>query len=548
MFIDYIVFAGMLLLYAGTGYMLGARCLLTAILLGLGNVGIATNILAVFAPVLAKPVLFGLAGLGGLGLYLTRHRNVLSPDRSRPAVPGLLRDGLLLLVVAWGLRFFSAQNYIFESHDILYFSPALEMLQADYFGSLRLFTYYPETMASFHHFSSGILAALLLPLETPTLIDTANARYVIMVAGLFLFLRPLLRHRFLAGLAICLALLTIYGEEINYSLTISSYFYVLVLFGIVALLVRRDEPPQVFVLLLFVLACAKGPIFYSAFLAALFAAAVFWRQINRPLIAVFLVFVLAAVAAWTVPPPPYAGQQLGLSLYRGLSGAAAREAMSGVTGWTMHDPVVRQIGRWFGENALPTALILLVLNTVKYYLFSFFAVHALGRRFAGADGARPAPDQQKMAMVLAAYLVLSLAGFLWVRNGLLASHQAHGPLLAAALSAALLSVWATQRQSPVLPLLVCAGLLVFYAPRTFEIALPNHHVREGRLAGLAEGDSAWQVGRPLPAPSADGWYRPAPGEAMIKSQLLAGLTGQRLRKTDAPSAPDGVIRFWRTEE
>ncbi|WP_341912053.1 hypothetical protein [Ferrovibrio terrae] len=546
MFIEYIVFTGMLLVYAGTGYMLGARSLLTAILLGLGSAGIAANILAVSGPALIKPALFGLAALGGLGLYLTRHINILSVDKSRLLKTGILTDALLLLLVAWIFRFLEAHLYIFEPHDVLYFSPALEMLKADYFDSLRLFTYYPEKMASFHHFSSGILAALLAPVKTPTMIDAVNARYVIIVVCMFLFLRPLLRRHAILSLLIFLALLTIYGEEINYSLTISSYFYVLLLFGISAILIRRKEPPQVFVLLLFVLTCAKGPIFYSAFLAALFAGAVFWRQINKPIFGLYLILVLTAVACWIVPPPPYDGQELGLTIYRGIPAAAAQEAMSAVTGWTLRDPVVRQITAWFGADSLLTALSLLLINTVKYYLAGFMAVYALGRRFSGPHDARPVLDQHKMGMVLAAYIVLSLAGFLWIRNGLTAAHQAHGPLLAAALSAAVLSVWASERQSIVRPLLICAGLLVLYAPHPNEFSLPNYHVRQGRLTESDTGKSTWKFGEPLPAPSKDGWYKAAQGETMIMSEILAGLTGQRLRITDAPSAPEGVIRYWRT--
>ena len=53
-----------------------------------------------------------------------------------------------ILFLLFYLRNFSAFNYVFESHDILYFGPTLEMLNANYSGNLKLFTYFPHCFYS----------------------------------------------------------------------------------------------------------------------------------------------------------------------------------------------------------------------------------------------------------------------------------------------------------------------------------------------------------------------------------------------------------------
>ena len=85
------------------------------------------------------------------------------------------------------LRNFSAFNYVFESHDILYFGPTIEMLNANYSGNLKLFTFYPHEMAAFHMLPSAVMTSLCVLFPIPTLINIQEARFLITILVLTSF-------------------------------------------------------------------------------------------------------------------------------------------------------------------------------------------------------------------------------------------------------------------------------------------------------------------------------------------------------------------------
>ena len=66
----------------------------------------------------------------------------------------------VIIVIGIFFRIFHYQNWIVESHDILYFSPSIEMLKANYFGNIRVPYYYPYELTSYHLLPASFLTGI----------------------------------------------------------------------------------------------------------------------------------------------------------------------------------------------------------------------------------------------------------------------------------------------------------------------------------------------------------------------------------------------------
>ena len=164
----------------------------------------------------------------------------------------------------------------------------------------------------------------------------------------------------------------------SYEFVISSYFYIIVLFGLAYTLHIKKEPPQVFVLLLMILICAKAPIFYSAFMCAIVSVSIFWDRLNKVIILGFSIGVAVVILSWTAIPPPSSGQGFTSYLYLGLTEEGARSTLNGVQGWFLSDPVVLAIQKYF-KSLPPTGVYLLIsLFILKIYVIGALVIGAIG--------------------------------------------------------------------------------------------------------------------------------------------------------------------------
>lgn len=523
---------------SGLGYTFGAQTLFVATVISLGIVGMISDIASVFMPAAIKYIFFAAFGLGLL--FHLKTRMAAFRNASITAT-----DALLLVSLIFLFRHLNSNFYFFESGDILYFGTSLEMLLADYLSPLRLFTYYPEEMTAFHKLPSGIVAYALIFFDQPTLIDAVDARFTIIIFSLFLFFRALTKHNSVLLYLFFFSVLTIYGEEMSYEFTISSYFYIIVLFGLAYTLHIKKEPPQVFVLLLMILICAKAPIFYSAFMCAIVSVSIFWDRLNKAIILGFAVGVAAVILSWTAIPPPINGQSFTSYLYWGFTEEGARTTLNNVQGWFLSDPIVLAIQTYFRPLPPIGVYLLMSLFILKIYVIGALVIGAIGKEHnIGVPGRHPA-TQQQMTFVIFLYLVASLAGYLWLRNGLSISHQAHGPLIAAGLVAALCCVWGAH-QTDVRRLLWAPLLMIVFLPNSGKLEIPNAHTT--RAIGSSPQKDIWTTAKPLPTVRKNAkTYQPGPSELMIDSQLHAALLGLRLTTNDAPSVPAaGVNPFWST--
>lgn len=537
----YAVFVAAFLGLSGLGFLAGARTLLTAVVLGVSFIGMVGGILAVFQPSLCKWffLLAMAASLIALAWKLMKDgKQTLSSIRPRWS------DAVILVAVVVLFRHLDAHAYIFEAHDVLYFTPALEMLRADYGDSLRMFTYWPATLAAFHHFPSAILAAPMSLLQAPTIIDAVIGRFSLIVIVFFLFFRwtvdsPKGWQVAIAGFA----LLMIFGEELSYQLSVSSFVYVAILVSLARAIVSESERLDVIILHFIVLVCAKAPIAHAALACAVLGTMMFWRDISRLKIAAAFAVMAVVIVSWVTPPPPYAGEDLGTRLYLGLNGALAEYSMQGVYRWTMQDNLTREIVAFADRAPLAVTLAVFIVMLIKVYLPATLLSYRLSTQGRDGPSNYSALTKRRLGFLVFAFFAMTLFGLLWIRNGLSISHQAHGPILAACFLGFIACAW-FRYHAPARLWFLLIPLMLFYLPREVTVEVPHEHIERGRSGSADRGNYIWRYGDRLPSAENADTYKPQDGETMLKSELNAALTGRRLLSDDAPGAPSGQIQYW----
>lgn len=507
--------------------------MLIALIISLGIVGMISDVIATFMPGVLKYIFFILFILGTL-FHLQDRLTKFHYKQFR------FTDPFLLLVIIFLFRGLNSNFYLFSAPDIVYFGTSLEMLLADYFSPLRLFTYYPDQMAAFHKLSSGVVAYTLIFFEKPTLIDAIDSRYAIVVLSLFLFFRVLIeKSPIIIAIFVC-SVMIIYGEEVFFELSLSSYFYVLILFSLAYILFVKKETSQSLVVLFLILICAKAPIFYSAFFCALLGVVIFWREISKPILLIFSIGVASVIFSWiALPASAGAPSERAFSLYNILDGQSAWFTFYGIKNFALSDPIVLTILGYFQSMPLIAVYLLLMLIIFKVYAAGLLLTAAIGYQSVTNGRGRLISTQQRMTLLMFFYLFSSFAGYLWLRNGISLSHQAHGPLLASSLVVALFCVWAAQHTQK-RRLLWAPLLMLAFFPRSGIVEIPHYHVVLGHSVIGHEGNppGVWTAGNPLPTASVGAtYYKPNSSEHMIDSQLYAALLGLRLKVEDASGPP-----------
>lgn len=85
------------------------------------------------------------------------------------------------------LLFFIRFHYNFinyEPHDVVYFSPSIELSLSDYIGNLRSLTYYPSELSGHPIFTASVLSVATVFVTDLNLINLLEARYI-LIAILF---------------------------------------------------------------------------------------------------------------------------------------------------------------------------------------------------------------------------------------------------------------------------------------------------------------------------------------------------------------------------
>ena len=544
--------------FAGLGRLLGARSALLAATLGLGLAGAIASVLAVFATGLIHASLLVLLLIGYIALLWPSPRALVGRLRSLLSAEGVRRVLLGALCMMLGgalLGFLEAHVYLYESHDVLYFTPTLEMLIGDYLSPIRIFTYYPHEMASYHFLPSAVIAAVLALVPDPNIALAIQARFLLslFVLGCF-FYRIAKQGSGREGallLVLMIAVLIVYGEELAYDLIISSFYYVYLLLCIGSFLLEPErEAATTRAATWSLLIIAKAPIFFVAAVPAVYFG---WRrrhELRFGVLAAVAALVVANIVSWRLLPPPNGDLSPGL-----FNIVSARDLVGNAFEfyrWTLEEPIVRMLRSLALDTANGALMLLSVIGLAVYLFIKVYAIPLAlllqPHRWSGSLPKRLhlslralSTDGQSVCL----YLLVSAFAWLAVRFGDSVAHTMHALFLAAVLGSVIVGLSLGRQRRPLLfaCLLALAGSFMVPTFRDCPTCVPHWHLWSRRMDPRMFSLHLRDLG-PHEARRDGPWYVPRQGESMLEAELRAALRGRRLRAEDAPAPPAGQIARW----
>jgi hypothetical protein len=465
--------------------------------------------------------------------------------------------GIVFVLTAVYFRFFHFSNYVYQSHDILYFSPAFEILTADYWGNLKVPTYYPFEMAANHLLPSAVLASIGFIAPHPNMMLFVEIRYlliIVFISHFFIQLHRIIQPKNLFNFTIVvISLLMIYGDEISYNLIVSSFVYIFVLFQIIILILRKEKNEKELLFFTIFLIASKAPVFYIAGAMGLYYWYHFKSKRFHPVVLTAGLITLCNLVSWAILPPPVAPGAGGFNLMNPLN-MKDLFSFGAIYGWTMVDNFKHVLSylfapidfSGFGGN-YPSLMELFELRwksiaalsvVIIYILVKYYAVFWLGwKKLYYNMGIR---SIEMKGLLL--YMGVSLMGWIFVRNDGLIAHQAHAYFFSAMVSMtfAIILVSNEKKWYVVIPI----ALFFLYGQDPSRVLMQSSGDQRvpGTASHMAISDVKEQEG-------SNGFYMPVPETPFWKMELETMLLGLRLRAMDAPALEsltsiDGKMRFW----
>tara|TARA_Y100000590_G_scaffold470720_1_gene668429 strand:- start:18858 stop:20666 length:1809 start_codon:yes stop_codon:yes gene_type:complete len=421
------IFSGILLMWLW-GRVLINKDFLSSFLAGSVTAGCILSSIARISPIFTREILFLLIFIGVIKFFIDYRKNNLRIQYDLKIIP-------IIIIVGYFFRIFHYQNWIVESHDILYFSPSVEMLNANYFGNIRVPYYFPYELASTHLLSAGFIASIGFLNFEPNLLYCLEIRYIVSIIFISNILLNIYYLNKMKLWIFCLgiyALFFIYGEEISYNLTVSSFVYVFLLFQIFLHSIKKDNINEILFFSILLIS-AKAPIFYIAVGMSFYL----WynnkniRFSNLTIFSSSIVFLsLLSMIFINMPNEPTSfGLMNPLNKNDLLS-------FSGIKGWSLPDNIKllieSNIDLSVNDLNNESSLIAIIKNKfssiiflgvlmfyiiIKYY-FPFYFLYF----------------KNKQHKYLFIYMFISFFGWIFVRNGGLIDHQSHAYFLASLVS------------------------------------------------------------------------------------------------------------------
>ncbi len=441
---------------------------------------------------------------------------------------------IFIIAAFVALYFFSFhyQFFSFETHSILYFSPSFEILKADYEGNLRVSIHYPSGLSSFHLIPSAFLAVIGFLNNLPNLVYFIEIRYILIVIFFTNFIYSIYKTVLPNPwklLFILIAIFAIYGEELNYDLSISSFVYVFALLEIFLTILRIKSAPnnlsyqRYLLFLAIILIICKAPIFYVAGGFAFYLWLLNKDSKFHPLIIIAGILVLANMYSWwdMLHISTQAIQDDSRLTLRGFG-------FKGMIDWSPKDSIRALIDMGNYDKKI-TAFLVLFYLLIKYYAV-FFTLIFKSKKWQ---------DLHYTDRALAIYAALSLIGVIVVRNNISGiQHQAHAYFLMAILCGALLIFKLAQFKFSKNHILFLSVVFVIFA-------LPSKYYGLFSFSKKAASNSSFlkYQDAKLQDPHQE-FYTVAKDEPYWKAELQAQMSGLRIKGSDIKYFDSGAIRYW----
>ena len=385
-----------------------------------------------------------------------------------------------LIIIPLILKEFRSREYVFENHDVLYFGWIREIWEAEYTGGVQVPTVWPQKMSAMNTISSVVLSQLSVLGQAPNLESIITTRYIFLCTLFIIvaleYLKLSLWH--LLGLAPSLiSVFALYGREIFYSLGMSSFWFVVVIFILCLELLngknRLNE--NGLVVMLAILVVSKAQIAHILLTCLIFC---FWK-IRKRMDRKTLIFVTLSILNLTQLffLPKSSGANLGFPTLLAFRPTFAGGKVQ--VNWNEISVSSDLIVDWYlgvekeliytlnlDSRAYPMLVFVLILVKV-------FAPYWLSRKYLFTS-------KSTISRTIDLYMILSALSVLFVRNGGHVGHQAHAYLLATIVSSTFVLVAITKSQlgKGILYPLTLAWIMTVGNPKEL---LPYWYQNEGKL-------------------------------------------------------------------
>jgi hypothetical protein len=324
----------------------------------------------------------------------------------------------------------------------------------------------------------------------------------------------------------------IYGQEIGYSLRISSFVYIIIFVELIKAVMfnGRDRDMLFFALFLII---AKAPVF---FVAAVVAVWYLWKApLDRLRASTLLAFFLVTIniVSWILAPVP-PSNPMSISIATPLS-LHAVYALNELQGWFIPDVVFNTF-----KIIMPIpvfTLVLVIYILMKYYAV-YFMVSPIKNLKAGDPVVGSVMSFRDRLIGLDLYVFTSLFAWIFVRHNAGIAHVAHAYILMAFLTIFTLmdSFIIRCNKKRFIALFVCViiyGLGTSFSDPFFYVN--NQTIKSSSAVKLNT------LARPV---EVNGFYIPPTGEYPGISQVKAAMYGLKLDSRITPSPADSQISHW----
>jgi hypothetical protein len=418
---------------------------LARLVLGLGISSLFVTPLLYINVILIRPIQLAIFAIGLL-IYLKKFTDRLTLSRIRKSnsnryLKTICTLGAYTVVVYLFMSQFSSKNYVYESHDVLYLGWLQEVWLRDYSGALRVPTMWPEAMGVANNLPGVAISQTAVLHPTMNLEIAIQVKFALLLITMVMALKPskdfnlIKLFSFVGGLSLCLIL---FSGEIGSSLLLSSFWYVIILFTLLAGLFHLfliDD--RTIILLLILLIAAKSQLILIPLLVMFLMYKWDSSKFKDWKIGLFFLGLILNIVVW-ITGPKSSGGDLGFPTFLDIR----PRKLDG--GWQIDfSGILRSndllVGWYSGfELSLITSVtksnpqiwIVILLLITKIYLPYYFL-----RKRVRMDS--------RHLMLMDVYMITSLFSWLFIRNGGHAGHQAHAFLLAPLVTTIFILFWIT---------------------------------------------------------------------------------------------------------
>lgn len=378
---------------------------ITGLILSILILSCLTCPLAFINTVYIKPIVT-LYTCVGLFLFLKNRRSINRPNKIH-----LLNFLIFLTFFLFYFRNLSPDLYIFDDHDLLYFSWIGEFMHSSISGPIKLDISWPNQMAGNHLLPGSVIAIMSVFQKKITLISSITFRYLVVSCYFAYFFSKWSMIKLISPIKLIILIvltMSVFGQDIGYSLKISSFLYVILLLEILKNLFLSENQKNVIYISLFLI-ISKAPIFFVATILSIWIVYLYKIKFTKMTWFISILVSLNFLSWFLVPAPKeHGGRPFIINIFR-LEDILS---LTGIKGWFITDNL-SEFMYSFSEGPV-IIFLLLIYILIKYYLPYFLITKNI-----------KAKKELKKIIVIDSWVLLSILGWAFLRYPIGIGHTAH---------------------------------------------------------------------------------------------------------------------------